>query len=89
MKKGENIMERNEVIEKLVSSPAVSFQFKKEDGSIRNAIGTLSPLVSGVVEDAANLSASAGNVINYFDVVKNHYRSFDLSRLTQFDGVTL
>lgn len=76
---------REEVIKTLVSTPAVKFSYEKSDGSIRNATGTLSPLVSGVVKDAANEKAST-EYVNYYDLDKKYYRKFNITKLKTFNG---
>ena len=64
---------------KLLQEGVVNFIYKKKDGSIRKAIGTLKDM---------NIKSNKSDTISYFDIEKKGFRSFKLDNLKEVNGKT-
>lgn len=62
---------------KLLQEGVVNFIYKKKDGSIRKAIGTLKDM---------NVKFKKPDTISYFDIEKKGFRSFKLDNLKEING---
>lgn len=62
---------------KLLQEGVVNFIYKKKDGSIRKAIGTLKDM---------NVKFKKPDIISYFDIEKKGFRSFKLDNLKEING---
>ena len=75
-----------EHLRKWMQSGIVTFSFWKSDGSIREARGTLN--LSLVPEDmhpkGTKSSIVNWSIVNYFDLDKQEWRSFDICRFIGF-----
>lgn len=67
---------------KLHISESVEFTYKKMDGSIRNAVGTLRSEVIPTVKNSMRKKRAGIQV--YYDLVKKEWRSFDVRNLISF-----
>lgn len=66
-----------EGIIKLLQKGVVNFVYKKKDGSIRKAIGTLKDI---------EVKFKRPDIIPYFDLEKKGFRSFKLDNLKEING---
>ena len=69
------------LLEKKMLEGAVCFQFRKKDGTIRNAVGTLfrelMKLADGTMwEPKGDPKPEPASLIRYFDLDKKEWRSF-------------
>lgn len=62
---------------RLLTEPVVTFRYKKIDGSIREAVGTLET----VPQTKGSDRAKNYGVINYFDITAQGWRSFKAENL--------
>ena len=63
----------------LVKNESVSFSFKKVDGTIRNAIGTLLETITPAI--VGERKSNPTKVQIYFDLEKQQWRSFKIESL--------
>ena len=71
----------NEELRKMMMEGPVTFQYKKNDGTIRQAVGTLkSSLITKKPSGGQNKVKDAG-YSTYFDIEKDWWRSYAESRL--------
>ena len=66
---------------KLMRTGVIAFAYKKADGSIRNAYGTLRDLPAGITMGGKKVTKPSYKTIAYFDVEKNAFRSFKIENL--------
>lgn len=59
----------------------VAFSYKKADGTIREAIGTLKNLPSGITFGGKRVTKPSYKTVVYFDTDKNAFRSFKIENL--------
>lgn len=86
-KKAEEIV----LLESKMLEEAVKFQFKKKDGSIRDAVGTL---VRGkMVKEDGSVWEPVGpqrkenpSIVNFWDCVKKEWRCFNVFNLIAVEG---
>lgn len=82
----ENEAERVMTLESEMLDRAVRFQFRKKDGSIRDAEGTLNPDLM-VLEDGTKwepkgeAKPAPANNLRFFDVIAHGWRSFIVTNL--------
>lgn len=70
---------RNFKLRKALKAGNVSFTFKKKDGSIREAVGTLK---ENVIPPVCGLRTSDPNKVQiFYDVIKEAWRSFKIENL--------
>ena len=78
-------MERKEIKERLYSENPVKFSYKKKNGEIRTATGTLNVNVMG--EDNApsgKLDSYNEDTIRYYDLNSEGWRSFLVENFIEF-----
>tara|TARA_R110000796_G_scaffold934_7_gene3649 strand:- start:427 stop:705 length:279 start_codon:yes stop_codon:yes gene_type:complete len=87
----ENIMtaeqyEKKNMVEALKRN-ACSFEFTKKDGSLRQMIATLNPVLipEACLPKTARKIAEDSSVVRVFDTAINEWRSFDTSTVTSFN----
>ena len=79
-------MNKQQILDLLNYDKIVHFQFKKADGSIRDAVGTMDwAFILNYWEPTGTGSEEHTEVIRYFDVEALSWRSF---RVENFIGVT-
>lgn len=66
---------------KAMRKERVTFYFRKADGSIRKAIGTLKNLPAGATLGGKRVTKPSYKTIVYFDVEKGAFRSFKIENL--------
>lgn len=66
---------------KHLKSGVVGFAYKKVDGTVRNAYGTLSNIYYGSEFGTKKFTKPSYKTIVYFDVEKNAFRSFKVENL--------
>ena len=59
----------------------VEFKFMKKDGTIRDARGTLHPVILDEYVKGTGTAKVRHDVIKYFDLDKNQFRSFNAMNL--------
>lgn len=69
-----------EGIIKLLQKGVVNFVFRKKDGSIRKAVGTLKDI---------EVKFKRPDIIPYFDLEKKEFRSFRKENLLEINGKAL
>ena len=76
-------MSKVEILRELLHKGAVEFTFKKKDGTIRPATGTTNP--SLYTYERKGGSSPAPDMIVYWDMEKNGWRSFHESQLVDIN----
>ncbi len=66
---------------KYMRSGVVTFYYRKADGSIRKAIGTLMNVPAGATIRGKKMTKPSYKTMTYYDTVKNSYRSFKVENL--------
>lgn len=68
-------------LSKLMRTGVIAFAYKKVDGSIRNAYGTLIDLPAGITNGGKKMTKPSYKTLSYFDVEKNAFRCFKIENL--------
>ena len=79
------------LLEKKMLEGAVCFQFRKKDGTIRNAVGTLfrelMKLADGTMwEPKGESKPEPASIIRYFDLDKKEWRCFSCTSYLAMEG---
>lgn len=78
-------MERKEIKERLHSENPVKFSYKKKNGEIRTATGTLNVNVMGEENaPSGKLDSYNEDTIRYYDLNSNGWRSFLVENFIEF-----
>lgn len=73
-----NIVDINELREFLRGQDPVHFSYRKSDGTIREAVGTLNPDLIPSKFAPKETSKNVGENLKYFDLEKEAWRSIQL-----------
>lgn len=78
-------MERKEIKERLHSENPVKFSYKKKNGEVRTATGTLNVNVMGEENaPSGKLDSYNEDTIRYYDLNSNGWRSFLVENFIEF-----
>lgn len=66
---------------RLISNHITEFKFKKNNGEIRSAKGTLINVVTDYYVKGTDTKKPRYDIIKYFDLEKNSFRSFNATNL--------
>lgn len=78
-------------LEQKMLEGAVAFQFKKKDGTVRNAVGTLCRRLMKLADNTfwepkGPAKPECPSIVKYFDCDKKEWRSFSVTSLIAVEG---
>lgn len=66
---------------KAMRERTVTFYYRKADGSVRKAYGTLCKMPAGIAFGGKRITKPSYKTMTYFDTVKNEFRCFKIENL--------
>lgn len=80
-------MNKEQILKEFSTGKFFQFSFQKADGSVRQALGTLdSEYINNFWESSGNGYEEAYDIIRYFDVDAEGWRSFKVERFLEIEG---
>lgn len=76
-----NVASANELLHDQMKQTMVNFKYLKQNGEIREAVGTLNPILIERVQQFKGVLKNQKKTQAYFDIEKNEWRSFRVENL--------
>lgn len=76
-----NVASANDILHDQMKQTMVNFKFLKQNGEIREAVGTLNPILIERAQRFKGVLKNQKKTQAYFDIEKNEWRSFRVENL--------